>query len=221
MRLVSTQLIEAGVDVDFAIVYRALGGLDALAQAAGRCNREGRLKGLGELRIFEAPSRPPKGVPEAGLEVTRGMLRKNPELDLFAPEAFTAYFKQLYGSRALDANGIQEARAKLQFRDVAEGFRLIEDDWSAPLVVPYGEAAERVRELDDAGPSRARLRALQRFTVTVPRALREQWIAQGLVRHVRETVAVLGGMFAGAYSERFGLVPERVGVAAASALIVD
>ncbi len=212
VRLVATQLVEAGVDLDFAIVYRALGGLDALAQAAGRCNREGRLQGLGELRVFVAPTNPPRGVPEAGLAVTRGMLASVPDLDLFAPSSFTAYFRALYSTRSLDEKRIQEARAALRFKDVAELFKLIEDDWSAPIVVPYGpEAAARIHDVEQLGPSRERLRALQRLTVNVKRADRERWIQSGYARWVRDTVVVLDKRFASAYQDRFGLIPDRVG----------
>lgn len=220
VRLVSTQLVEAGVDVDFAIVYRALGGLDSLAQAAGRCNREGRLKGLGELRIFEAPTRPPQGVPVAALEIAHGMLSSNPALDLFANETFTTYFSRLY-MRNLDEKKIQEARAALSFKDVAENFKIIEDDWSAPIVVPYGDVATHVAALEHKGPSRGRLRALQRFTVNVRRDLRDKWLGSGCARMVCDTVVVLNEIFASAYTKRFGLIPDRVGVAGASALIVD
>lgn len=97
VRLVATQLVEAGVDLDFAVVYRALGGLDALAQAAGRCNREGRLAGLGELRVFVAPTKPPRGVPQAALQITQDMLRGDAALDLYAPAVFKTYFSLLSG----------------------------------------------------------------------------------------------------------------------------
>jgi CRISPR-associated endonuclease/helicase Cas3 len=123
VRLVATQVVEAGVDVDFAIVYRALGGMDALAQAAGRCNREGKLPGLGELRVFHAPTAPPPGVPRAALEVSRGLLAQRPDLDLFAGETYDAYFRQLYASRDLDKKKVQEARAALEFANVASRFR--------------------------------------------------------------------------------------------------
>ena len=70
-RLVSTQLIEAGVDIDFPILYRAMAGLDSIVQAAGRCNREGKLAD-GAVYVFQPPSQPPPGVLRRGLETMRG-----------------------------------------------------------------------------------------------------------------------------------------------------
>ncbi|WP_235685635.1 CRISPR-associated endonuclease Cas3'' [Corallococcus silvisoli] len=221
VRLVATQLVEAGVDLDFPVVYRALGGLDALAQAAGRCNREGRLDRLGELRVFLSSTEPPPGVPSTALGVTRELLGANPELELFEPSTFAAYFKRLYGSKSLDAKGIQEQRERLRFRETAERFQLIEDGWSAPLVVPYGESSAWVAELEREGPSRDRLRWLQRYTVNVSRRQRDDWLARGCARWVAETVVVLGEGLGAAYSKRLGLVPERVGTWSPTALLVD
>lgn len=212
VRLVATQLVEAGVDLDFAVVYRALGGLDALAQAAGRCNREGRLESLGELRVFVAPTSPPRGVPEAGLRITQGMLSGDAELDLFAPAAFKAYFRLLYATRDLDEKRIQEARAALKFKDVAELFKLLDDDWSAPIVVPYGDdAAARIEAIERFGPTRETLRAVQRLTVNVKRTDRERWVQSGYARWVGTTIVVLDKKFVSAYQDRFGLIPDRVG----------
>lgn len=221
VRLVATQLVEAGVDLDFPVVYRALGGLDAMAQAAGRCNREGRLPDLGELRIFTPFSKPPPGVAETAQAVARGLLANAPDLDLFASASQSSYFERLYGARDLDDKRIQEARRELRFREVAGSFRMIEDDWSAPIVVPFGDAAARVAAIAAAGPSRARLRALQRFLVNVPRRAVERWQAEGLAEIVAETVTVLPQPFAAAYDSRFGLVPEWVGIADAASLIIE
>lgn len=218
VRLVSTQLVEAGVDVDFRVVYRALGGLDSLAQAAGRCNREGRLDGLGELRVFVAPTEPPPGVPATALGITRGMLAVGP-VDLFDPETHRRFFELLYGFKNLDEKAVQKAREGLQFRTVAGLVRLVEDDWSAPVIVPYDGAAERVAELERLGPSRARLRALQPFSINVPKRMRSAWLASGAAREVAESVVVIEGAMGAAYDERFGLVLENVGLADPALLV--
>ncbi|WP_238539971.1 CRISPR-associated endonuclease Cas3'' [Corallococcus macrosporus] len=212
VRLVATQLVEAGVDLDFRVVYRGLGGLDALAQAAGRCNREGLLEGLGELRVYEPETQPPRGVPRAAQEVTRGMLAQRADLDLFASENFQRYFERLYATRRLDEKGIQALRAKLHFEEVSMAFKLVEDEWSAAVVVPYAGCEALLEELRQLGPSRERLRALQRFTVTVPRELRDAWLARDLARLASETVAYLGPEHAPAYHERFGLLRDQVGI---------
>ena len=204
--------MEAGVDLDFAIVYRALAGLDALAQAAGRCNREGKLP-IGELRVFVAPTEPPPGVLRTGLEVARLMIAAQPDLDLFVPATHSDYFSQLLQKQDLDGAGVQAERAKLNFQQVAERFRLIEDDWSAPVVVPWGHGPARVAELRRDGASRHGLRRLQRYLVQVPRRLLDGWLSGGAAELVEE-VAVLKPQHAAAYDPRFGLVPQAVSAGA-------
>ncbi len=211
-RVISTQLVEAGVDLDFAVVYRAFAGLEALAQAAGRCNREGKLPGLGDLRVFVAETEPPRGVLRMARDVAKVMLASGEELDLFHPSTFGRYFTRLYQNANLDAKGIQDQRAKLAFKTVALTFRLIEDGWSAPVVVPYEGADVAVRNLEREGPTRETLRGLQRFTVAVKRELVDRWRQEGALRRVADVADVLDGSFAAAYDSRFGLVPEEVGV---------
>lgn len=221
VRVVSTQLVEAGVDLDFPVVYRALAGLDSLAQAAGRCNREG-LRERGELRVFVAETSPPPGVPNRARAVAEGMLRAEPSLDLLAAAPYRTYFERLYSSASTDAKDIQAARAKLNFEDVARLYRLIEDDWSEAVVVPFGRAPDLLDELARLGPSRRLLRALGRFSVNVPKRLVSDWIAAGGAVRDDETGVVRIAEHVTAYDERFGLVSERVsGAADPQVLIID
>jgi CRISPR-associated endonuclease/helicase Cas3 len=205
-RLVSTQLIEAGVDVDFPLVYRCLGGLDSLAQAAGRCNREGRLPHPGKVVYFRAETQPPQGILRKGLEVVESMLReRHGSIDLSDPRVYDDYFRQLYLLCDLDARHIQMLRQGLNFATVDQSFRLI-DDASFPVVVPFGRAEERLRTLRLHGPDRLRLRALQPFVVNI----RERAVSilrhAGALEQVAETVYALVPAFHHLYDPNLGLL---------------
>jgi CRISPR-associated endonuclease/helicase Cas3 len=221
VRVVSTQLVEAGVDLDFPIVYRALAGLDSLAQAAGRCNREGLLSN-GELRVFVAETSPPRGVLQTGRAIVEGMLRANPALDLLSSAPHRTYFERLYSAANTDAKAIQAARSKLLFEDVADQYKLIEDGWSQPIVANYGRALELLDHLRHYGPSRPILRALGRFSVNVPRRLVQEWVTRGVAIVDEDSGVVALAPYVVAYDTRFGLVPDRAaGAASVGALIID
>jgi CRISPR-associated endonuclease/helicase Cas3 len=160
-RLVSTQVVEAGVDIDFPCAMRAIGPLDRIVQAAGRCNREGRLE-RGKVMIFRPPddSTPP-GAYRTATNITERLLREGvPNLN--DPGIFERFFGLLFPVQDLDAKRIQPLRERLEFEQVAKEFRLIDDD-TIPAIVPYrgmrGPEAEAAG-LDAANHERTRRRIL-------------------------------------------------------------
>jgi CRISPR-associated endonuclease/helicase Cas3 len=218
IRVVSTQLIEAGVDVDFPVVFRALAGLDSLAQAAGRCNREGRAE-RGRLDVFVPTTRPPVGAPAAGEAVAREMLAMDAGLDLFSPRVHDDFFRRLYASRDLDAHGIQALRAQRAFRQVADRFRLIEDA-AMEIVVPWQRGVELLADLARHGPDRTRLRKLQRFCVRVPGSIFRKLESACAIEEVGDAVFALRQSHRHLYSERFGLVVGEALAADPEAFVV-
>ena len=210
VRVVSTQLIEAGVDLDFPVVYRALAGLDAMTQAAGRCNREGRLAELGTMHVYRAPTAPPMGILEQGFQITETLLRAG-DPDLFDPATMTAYFQRLYrvgGDGLHDEREVQRHRANVDFEITAKNYRIIEDDWSAPLVIPFDDRAKSVIEtLDRFGSSRTLQRQLSRVTVAIQEKDLIAWRGAGIVRQGDECTNVLVDM--SAYDPRFGLIIKK------------
>ena len=176
VRVVSTQLVEAGVDLDFPVVYRAMAGLDSIAQAAGRCNREGRLNEegrLGRVVVFVPPREPPAGILRKAGETALSILEAG-LADPISHDVFRGYFSDLYWkANSLDGKGIvnmltpDRSECGIQFRSAAEAFRIIDDSMQHAILVPYGEGEKLLAELRSLGPERWLLRKLQRYSVNV------------------------------------------------------
>ncbi len=153
-RLVSTQCVEAGVDLDFPAVFRALAPLDSVAQAAGRCNRNGLLD-RGEVHLFipqaEGGERIyPDGAYEQAAGVTRILLNRHGSegIDINDPEIYKEYFLELYGIARPELlnKELLEAIRRYDFPAVSERYRIIEND-AINILVAYD--SERFHELAD------------------------------------------------------------------------
>ncbi|BDG59299.1 CRISPR-associated endonuclease Cas3'' [Caldinitratiruptor microaerophilus] len=178
-RLVTTQVVEAGVDLDFPVVFRAVGPLDRIVQAAGRCNREGRLT-RGLMTVFTpAEGGLPRGAYSTATHIAQKFMAF-PDFDFYDPGLFLDYFREVYRHTDTDANRVQKLRASFDFPAVAREFRMIPSD-TLPLVVPYWEvapgdvqarqAASRISELrrGERMPPRSVWRQLQPYIVQVDR----------------------------------------------------
>lgn len=178
-RLVATSLIEAGVDVDFPCVLRAEAGLDSIAQAAGRCNREGRRAlEASEVLVFQTEN-PDWKAPDELLQfaqAAREVLR-NTTGDPLAPEAITRYFQKLYwqkGERELDKADllaqIENKRLEgIPFEMLAREFRMI-DSVQCPVIIPFDDIArDSLRALEFAEGCGELARQLQPYIVQLPR----------------------------------------------------
>jgi len=226
IRVVSTQLVEAGVDVDFPVVFRALAGLDSIAQAAGRCNREGRL-GDGGGRVVVFPREIPRQLAALvrARQATVSVLgEQRPEQ--LGPEQFARYFKHWYSQFDTDEKGIVHLLRKspdydLQLSTAAERYRLIDDSDQVSIVVPYdpisGNLNARNAALDALNTGvaeRWQLRVLQRYIVQARQKDALMWLAQGDLHEPMSGWYVLAD--ATRYHERFGLLAEGAVLDAAS-----
>ncbi len=190
IRVVSTQLVEAGVDIDFPVVYRALAGLDSIAQAAGRCNREGRLE-CGEVHVFVPTKSPPPGLLRMAEQATRILWAGLPaEADPMGVERFGEFFRRLYGDARLDEKDICRLlrvgrEADVMFRTAAERFRLIDEQDGATVFVRYqrdpgdDSIGMWLNTLKKNGPDRWLLRKLQRYGVTIYHTDLQRLLEQG------------------------------------------
>lgn len=190
VRVISTQLVEAGVDVDFPVVYRALAGLDSIAQAAGRCNREGKQDGLGCVVVF-VPSKPaPPGLLRQAAQISVSLLSGSTS-NVLGRDLAQQFFEHLYvRAPSLDKHGIhklltQDAReCRIQFRTVAEKFSLIDDSTYQTILVRYGNNDAWLDILEKEGPKRWLMRKLQRYSVNIPKRLFAQLERQGDVHEI-------------------------------------
>lgn len=211
-KVVATRLIEAGVDVDFPVVYRAMAGLDSLVQAAGRCNREGKRE-VSDVFVFDPEeqyaNRP--HAQERPLKAAQFVMRHYE--DLLSPEAIHAYFTELYkveGPEGLDMPKIvdelesswQEYGFFCNFPEIAEKFELI-DQKTKPVIIAKEDCVKQwVRELEK-GPNFKLLRSLQPYAATTYQHEFDGLRNAGAITYICGETAVL--LDDEKYSEQTGL----------------
>ena len=225
LRVVSTQLVEAGVDIDFPVVFRALAGLDSVAQDAGRCNREGGLPNGAKGQVVVFVRDIPKRLHQVRIaaQATRTILQSGG--DALSPAAFERYFPLYYAGFAnRDRHGIVEhlrknSRFEFEFRTAADKFRLVDDEDQATVIVPYASEGKAsieplLAKLRHGNTDRWLLRKLQRYTVTVRRKQIEAWQAREVVQELVPEMYLLTDDLR--YDDRLGLLPDGQSLDAAS-----
>jgi CRISPR-associated endonuclease/helicase Cas3 len=220
-RVVSTQLIEAGVDIDLPVVYRAAAGFDSIAQAAGRCNREGTAP-MGTTYVFDAEAPPPAGLLRQGSDKAKELwnIYKNP----LAPDAVEHYFRLLYWQRSEDwdkhrimermaLNSSRPGELPFQFRAIEERYKLI-CDTQLPILIPYDEMARAlISELESPFVDYVPSRKLQPYLVSIPERSVKELEANGVVRAHESGVWIL--LRKDAYTPQKGLTLDAIGLDAA------
>ena len=211
-RVVSTQLIEAGVDIDFPVVFRSAAGLDSIAQAAGRCNREGKLRDGGWVFVFSPEDGLPAGHFRQAAQTAETVMRHHN--DFLSLEAITEYFRTLYWMKGhkLDEYQILDALVEgtktgdFSFRTVDKKFKIIKDG-AESIIIPWNEEAEKIISgLRYSEYPASFARKAQRFTVQVyPRVLSSLESA-GSVERLHDQHCVLTNM--DIYRDDLGLCPE-------------
>lgn len=191
-RVISTSLIEAGVDVDFPTVFRALAGLDSIIQSGGRCNREGKRSPKESLvHIFQTEAKAPRML-EQNIRAAERVLRRHDRPD--SPEAIQEYFlflrDVLKGEKQLDEKDILADAEKLRFETVARNFRMI-DGAGYTLYVPIGEGAALADRLRRFGPTRELMRRLGEYSVEVYKTCFEQLAGRGALEKVSDDAGIL------------------------------
>lgn len=167
VRIIATQLIEAGVDIDFPVVYRQEAGLDSILQAAGRCNREGKQK-ISSTYIFSLGKE--HALPTGLItQMNNARLGMGQQHDWFSPKAMTCYFHQLH-SRIdnFDKKQMQELlyKPECEFEEAAHQFHLI-DDQTTPVFINWDDSIKLYEQLVSQGPSYALMKKLAQYSVNI------------------------------------------------------
>ena len=213
-RVVSTQVVEAGVDIDFPFVTRALGPLDSIVQAAGRCNRSGNSE-RGEVVIFQPAedAEMPPGQYKTATDLTRIQFNAG-SLDLHSHQTIEDYFRELFSIADLDAAKVQEKRRDFDYPEVSKRFRMIEDNSVSAVITGYGDSADKDKvsghiEMlrNRKGNPRRSLRKIQPWTVPIYERQLPQFLRDGLLAEI------IPGLY-----EWCGNYDERTGIGSAAAI---
>lgn len=189
IRVVATQLIEAGVDIDFPVVFRQEAGLDSVLQAAGRCNREGTME-KGTTYVFGLQKPLPPGFITQANNARIGIGKNH---DWFSPEAMEAYFRQLH-SRVdnFDKVKIKDLlyKPEIQFETAALEFQLIDDNTTS-VIVNWRNSMDLVEHLKRDGVTYTLMKALSQYSVNVRNNDLKKLNDAGAVEEVLEGIYVV------------------------------
>ena len=205
IRVVSTQLIEAGVDIDFPVVFRQEAGLDSILQAAGRCNREGK-NSLSTTYVFSLSKE--HNLPKGDIQAANSArLNLGNGHDWFASETMTSYFKQLYCRKeSFDKKDIRHylnhPTNNLSFQTAAKEFQLIEDD-GVNVVVCWKNSMELVQQSLANGPSYMLMKKLSKYMVNINKTDFKILMDMGVVNEKKEGLFVVD--YKQQYDEHIGL----------------
>lgn len=192
VRVIATQLVEAGVDIDFPVVFRQEAGLDSVLQAAGRCNREGKYT-IGHAFVFSLSAE--QRIPFGSIKDANNARKNLPaDSDWFAPFTMTAYFHQLYCRiGTFDKKEIKHwlyNPTELCFKTASEAFRLIDDD-CINIIVNWEDSMEIVEALKESGCTYSLMKQLSQFTVGVRAKDFKQLNGYGVVEEILDGIYVL------------------------------
>lgn len=203
IRVVSTQLIEAGVDMDFPVVFREETGLDSILQAAGRCNREGRLK-LSTTFVFSlSKERPLDNRFQDANNARQNLIECQ---DWFAPDTMTSFFKQLYCRKnSFDVKDMKHDlynREEICFATAAKKFQMIKDN-GINVVVCWRNSFELIQQLLEKGPSYILIKKLSKYMVNINKADFKSLLDMGVISEKKEGLFVVD--YKQQYDEHIGL----------------
>ena len=192
VRVIATQLVEAGVDIDFPVVFRQEAGLDSVLQAAGRCNREGR-SAMGHTFVFSLAAEKRKLFGSMA-DSNNARLNLPEDSDWFAPSTMKAYFCQLYSRKqTFDEKDIKHWLYKpteLCFETASKEFHLI-DDTSINVIINWENSMELIEQLKESGCTYSLVKQLAKFTVGIRSYDFKQLKGYGLVEEILEGIYVL------------------------------
>lgn len=208
VRVVSTQLIEAGVDIDFPVVFRQEAGLDSILQAAGRCNREGKLP-ICTTYVFSLSAE--HALPTGFItQCNNARLNMGDTHDWFSPEAMNNYFLQLYSRiQSFDKKDMKYYlynMEELMLETAAQKFRLIDDDTVA-VVVNWQDSLSLVEELKTDGPTYTLMKKLSQYSVNLRRHDFDEMKKNGIIDEIIDGLYVTFGQ--NQYNEDVGLLTDN------------
>lgn len=205
--IISTSLIEAGVDIDLPVVYRSMCGLDSIIQAAGRCNRENKLNN-GDVFIFSIKEDNHPGIYDQ-IKTCHESIKTTETIDSL--DTIYTYFNRLLwkAGEKLDSEGINKLieigkRAEFPFKSISDKYTVIDNN-TTPIIIPLTNEVEKLLNyirITDI-PSRSIMRTLQRYSVSVYKHELDKLISGGHVEYINDKYAVL--INKQLYSEETGL----------------